>query len=126
MAAAARHFTKKLASRVSETTVQSIKSTYLKSLQQKRGNEDEGEISSLPLRKRGRPPLLGEELDMKVELYLRKVRQSRGAVSARILMAAARGILLKCDRTKLAEFGGHVELKRNWANSLLTQMKFVQ
>ena len=41
VAAAARHFAKKLASRVSETTVRSIKSTSLKSLQQKRGTEDE-------------------------------------------------------------------------------------
>ena len=47
-------------------------------------------------------------------------------MSARIAMAAARGILLKCDRTKLAEFGGHVELNRQWAHSLLKQMKFVQ
>lgn len=47
-------------------------------------------------------------------------------MSARIVMAAPRGILLKCDRTKLAEFGGHVEINRHWAHSLLTCMKFVQ
>ena len=47
-------------------------------------------------------------------------------MSARIAKAAAWGILLKCDRTKLAEFGGHVELNRQWAHSLLKRMKFVQ
>ena len=47
-------------------------------------------------------------------------------MSARTAMAAARGILLKCNRDKLAEFGGHVELNRQWAHSLLTRMKFVQ
>ena len=92
----------------------------------KRRAKDEGDIVALPLRKRGRPLLLGQELDIKVQLYLKKVRDGGGAVSARIAMAAARGILLKCDRTKLAEFGGHVELNRQWAHSLLKRMKFVQ
>lgn len=41
-------------------------------------------------------------------------------------MVAARGILLKCNRSVLAEFGGPVELNRNWAHSLLKRMKFVQ
>ena len=45
-------------------------------------------------------------------------------VSARIVMAAARGILLSCDRSQLGEFGGHVEVSRHWAYSLLNRMKF--
>ena len=40
-------------------------------------------------------------------------------MSVRIAMAAACGILLKCDRAKLAEFGSHVEVNRQWAHSLL-------
>ena len=47
-------------------------------------------------------------------------------VSARIAIAAARGILLSCDRSKLVEFGGPVELNMHWAYSLLSRMKFVQ
>lgn len=58
-------------------------------------------------------------LDTKVQLYLKKVRQGGGAVSARIAMAAARGILLKCDQTKLAEFGGHVELNRQYMKHII-------
>ena len=45
-------------------------------------------------------------------------------MSARIAMAAARGILLSW--TKLAEFGGHVELNWHWAYSLMSRMKFVK
>ena len=41
-------------------------------------------------------------------------------------MAAARGILLSCDKTKLVEFGGHVQLNIHWAYELLKRMKFVQ
>lgn len=50
---------------------------------------------------------------MKVQLYLKKIKDGGGAVSARIVMAAARGILLKCDRTQLEEFGGPVPLNRH-------------
>ncbi len=41
-------------------------------------------------------------------------------------MAAARGSLLKCDLSMLAEFGGTIELNRHRAHSLLKRMKFVQ
>lgn len=61
---------------------------------------------------------------MKVQVYLKKVRDSGGAALAQIAMAAAWGILLKCDQTKLA--GGHEELSRQWAHLLLKHMKFVQ
>ena len=70
--------------------------------------------------------LLGDDLDIKVQMYLKKVREGGGVVSARIAMAAARGIVLTCDRSLLVEFGGHVELSKLWAYSLLDRMKFVQ
>ena len=59
-------------------------------------------------------------------MYLKKVREGGGVVSARIAMAAAKGILLTCNRSMLAEFGGPVTLNRPWAYSLLERMQFVQ
>ena len=47
-------------------------------------------------------------------------------VSTRITVAAARGILLSCDPSRLVEFGGHVEVNRLWAYSLLSCMKFMK
>ena len=41
-------------------------------------------------------------------------------------MAAARGLLLKYDKTKLNEFGGPVCLNKPWAYALLQRMKFVK
>ena len=70
--------------------------------------------------------LLGTALDYKVQLYLKKVREGGGVVSAAIAMAAARGIVLTCNKSLLAEFGGHIELNRFWAYSLLHRMNFVQ
>ena len=69
---------------------------------------------------------MGDDLDRKVQLNLKKVREEGVIVSARIAIAAARGIVLTCDRFMLVEFGGHVELNRHWAYSLLHQMNFVQ
>ena len=129
VAATSRHFSRRLAKTVSETTVRSIKAVYLEGVRRKRPvelDEEEEEIIALPLKKRGRPLLLGEKLDMLVQTYLRKVREGGGAVSARIVIAAARGIVLKCDRSILVEFGGYVQLNKQWANSLLRRMKFVQ
>ena len=70
--------------------------------------------------------LLGHELDRKVQAYLKKVREGGGAVSARIVTAAAPGILLSCDKTRLEEYGGNIRLNRHWAHSLLKRMHFVQ
>ena len=76
-----------------------MKTAYEEELRKRRHCDDESdpEISDLHAKKRGRKVLLGEDVDMKVQLYLRKVREGGGAISARIAMAAARGILHKCN-----------------------------
>ena len=124
-AAAARHYSRKLEKTISESTVKSMKKVYVEELQKRPRTDDGEEIVALPAKKCGRKVLLGQDLDDTVQIYLRKVREGGGAVSARIAMAAARGILLKCNRAKLAEFGGPVQLNRHWAHSLLKRMKFV-
>ena len=63
-----------------------MKKEYDEEIRKRRRLEPNGsdsvEITELPVRKRGRKVLLGEDLDMKVQLYLRKVREGGGAVSA--------------------------------------------
>ena len=59
-------------------------------------------------------------------LYIRKVREAGEAISFMIVMAAAKGLLRKCNQRMLAECGGHIQLNRFWARSLLRQMNFVQ
>ena len=43
-----------------------------------------------------------------------------------MVIAAARGILTSLDKTKLQEFGGHIDLTKHWAHSFLTRMNYVQ
>ena len=75
-AAAARYLSRKYKCTVSESTVKSIKKDYMKELR-KRPRRNNGEVTaSLPTKKRGRKLLLGEDLDSKVQLYLKKIRES--------------------------------------------------
>ena len=124
VAAAARFFTRKYGQQVSETTLHSVKKAYLQEVTRKRAIEDDKTVDVLPHQKRGRPILLGESVDAKVQMYLRRVWDGGGVVTVRITVAAVRGILLSCDCSKLAEFGGPIILNRFWA-SLLKRMNFV-
>lgn len=47
-------------------------------------------------------------------------------MSARMVIAAARGIVMTYDKHMLEEFGGHVQLNRYWAHSMMTRMEFVK
>ena len=70
--------------------------------------------------------LLGDEIDEKLQLYLRKVREAGGAVTSRIVIESPRGFLISCNKQMRAEFGGHIEFNRHWAYSLLKWMNFVK
>ena len=72
---------------------------------------DDEDIAMLPLKKRVRPVLLGEYLDNKLQLYVKKVREGGGVLTARILIAGTRGITMACDRSRLVQFGEQVQLK---------------
>ena len=99
---------------------------YKVEVQRRQREDDDVEVQELPSKKRGRSLLLGDVLDSKVQAYLKKIRETGGVVSARIVMAAAKGLLMVYDRQKLAEYGGPILLNRHWAYSLLRRMKFVK
>ena len=124
--AAARHFSTVLSKPISRTTVHGLKKAYYQELSRKRKVEEDLAISTLPTKKRGRPLLLGEDLDTKVQQYLRALRASGGAINTAIILGAARGIILKTKRTVLAEYGGHVVLTKDWAKGLMQRMGFVK
>ena len=124
--AAARHFSKVLGKELNPSTIRGLKKVYLEEMSRKRKAGEDMTITSLPAKRRGRPLLLGEELDQKVQQYLRAIRKSGGAVSTAIVLGAARGIILKTNRTLLAEYGGHVVLTKDWAKTLMQRMGFVK
>ena len=124
--AAANLFSQRLGEKISLTTVRSIRDAYTTELRRKRkASDSDAVVLKLPEKKRGMHVLLGDYLDEKVQLYIKKVRERGGVVTARIAMAAARGILLSYDKHKLQEFGGNICITRDWAYSLLTRMGYV-
>ena len=74
----------------------------------------------------GRPLLLGQKIDSLVQLYLKRVRHGGGIINTRIAEAAVRGIVMKYDKEKLMDFGGHIQISHTWAESLLSHMNFVK
>ena len=66
---------KKLDQNISKTTVVSIKKAYIEGMKEKRAMEGDDDLQVLPMKKHGRRVPLGHDLDMKVQLYLRKVRK---------------------------------------------------
>ncbi len=78
-----------------ETTVQRLKNNYLSELKRKR--VEPCEITELPSKKRGRPLLLGDELDKKVKAYLVSLRSCGAVVNTAITLASAQGIVINED-----------------------------
>lgn len=70
--------------------------------------------------------LLGNELDKKLQLYIRRIQADGGAVTAGIVIAAARGLLMAENKNRLVENGGHIKLNRHWAYGFFKRMGFVQ
>ena len=62
-------------------------------------------IVELPEKRRGRPLLIGEELEDKVKWLLTEIRKSGGVVNSQIAAGAAKGVIKARDANLLAENG---------------------
>ena len=123
---AKRKYSKKLDVNLNESTVRGFKAAYLEEAARKRKAEDDTSISELPTKKRGRPPLLGEKLDMIVQNYIMKMRHNKVTINTAIVIASAKGIVESMDRTRLSQYGGPATLTECWAKSLLNRMNFTK
>ena len=56
--------------------------------------DSDSDDEKLPLKKQGRPLLLGDSLDLKLQQYVLKVREHSGGVSSALVMAAVKGLIL--------------------------------
>ena len=103
-----------------------LKKTYKTESSRKRKLNLDGEVTELPRKKRGRPLMLGEELDNRVQELVSEIRDAGGIINTRIVRAVAKGVVIAEDRTLLLENGGTIEITRQWALSLLKRMKMVK
>ena len=72
--AAACYFSRKLDTDIKESSVSTWKLKYLKEIKRKVKCREAVVVKELPVKKRGRPLLLGEKLDQKVKSYIKAVR----------------------------------------------------
>ena len=70
--------------------------------------------------------MLGEILDAKVKKYIQALRSAGTPIGSSIVMAAGEGIVRAHDRTLLVQHGGHIQITKTWALSLLKRMGFVK
>ena len=81
--------------------------------------------SPCPVKKRWRPLLLGEKLEIEIKHYIQAVHEGSGVIATAITIAAATAIVRKADRD-LVEKGGPITVTSNWAESLIYRMNFCQ
>ena len=120
---------------INESTARRLKSEYLQKLNQEiaatRAQNSEGTsqsitIKALETKERGRPLLLGVELDAAVQEYVRSLREANGVVNTIVVMAVAEGIISARNVSKLSSHGGHIVITKSWARSLLNRMGYVK
>ena len=83
-------------------------------------------MRSVPVLKRGRKVMLGEELDEKVKTYVQVLRSNGAPIGSSVVMAVDLGMIRAHDRTLLVEHGGHIAITKAWAMSLLQRMGYVK
>ena len=76
--AASNHFSWKLSKKIPKPTVRSISKAYMESLRQKQKVGSSAEVKTLPAKKRGRPLMLGKDIDKQLQLYLHPQGQESG------------------------------------------------
>ena len=110
--ATVRYYASKLPEPLKESSVRTWKNVYTKEKQRlrKEGN-DSTTIEELPSIKRGRPYLLGDDMEMQVRA---------------IAIGCAEGIIQSKDRSLLTVNGGHIALTKSWSKHLLECMGFVK
>ena len=133
---ASKQFLKLLRKNISEPTATRLKNEYLlklKGLLKEKPEEKPSmtsgtavnpvEIKSLPSKHQGRPLLFGKELDQTIQGYITNLRAVGGVVNIFIVIGVARGIICARNSDMLLENGGHIQITKDWAKSLLRRMK---
>ena len=100
-----------------ESTVRGWVTTYQKRLDSLSKEGKPLTVSVLSEKSRGRPLLVGSELEEQVKLFVGQLRRSWAVVNSAIVRAAARGIILAKDANLLEENEGASTSRKNHGHS---------
>ena len=109
-----------------ESTIRCWRDSYIKELKKRKLEKKSLNVTELPEQKRGRPLLMGAELDRQVQAYVTTLRKNGAVVNTAIIMACAEGILRSKDSNLLCSNGGYISLTKDWGKSLMRRMGLVK
>ncbi|KAJ8300787.1 hypothetical protein KUTeg_022306 [Tegillarca granosa] len=99
---------------LNESTVRTFRDKFMSEIKSRKRKLDfdntDINVETLEPNKRGRQTLLSDDLDKKVQNYLKALRASGGVVTAAITLATGRRMVLGSDKHQLYEFVGHKKL----------------
>ncbi len=111
--------------KISESTVRGWVTKFRKEMKTTEKDVDEVTADDLKNKPRGRPLMLGDELDKQVQEHIKAIRESGGVINRTIVLATGHGIVSSHNRSFLEEYGGHIKLDRGWSTSLMERMGYV-
>ena len=120
IAKARRHFKDK---QLKDSSIRDWRKAYETELKAKAADAKPGEVvfvSSLTPKRLGRPPLLGELLDKKLQAKIFFMRSQQVAINSSVVISVAKALLLK-NKMLLS---GPIYLEKEWARHFLKRMGF--
>ena len=86
------------------------------------------EVHETPHMKSGRPFLLPDKLDLKVQECIKELWRDGASigVATSVVVATAQGVIMNKNADLLVSNGGYINLTDNWVKSLQNQMGFVK
>ena len=126
--AAIRYYAKRFSEiPLKETSVRRFKNNYQDELKKSiHSSSDSPTVKELIPKKRGRPLLIGEELDEQVRDYIKELRREGVVINCDVAIAVGTGIVMNNGANLLIANGGHIDLTKHWAKYLLSRMGFVK
>jgi len=110
--ATVHYYASRLPEPLKESSVRTWKNAYTAQLQkQRREGKYSPKVEELPTKKRGRPNLLREDLELQVRAYLKALHANGAVVTTAITIRVAEGIIRNKDSNLLAANGGHIALR---------------
>ena len=95
-------------------------------LQTIEGEATNSKVQEISRKKSGRPLLLPDKLDVKVQECIKELRRNGACVGTSVVVATAKGVIMNKNADFLVSNGGYIDLTDNWAKSLQTRMGFVK
>ena len=112
--ATVRYYATRLPVPLKESSVRTWKNAYRAELcQLRQDGKMNPNVKWLPYKRRIRPFILGEEMEMEVRAYLKALRANGAVVNTSIAIGCVEGIIRNKDSNLMAANGGHIILTKS-------------